>query len=85
MGVEREVADKFGFRGGAAPVRAVRGKAGGWTVHVQLGFDLELRDGRTIRVFRQVRVRAEQIGRKKMSIRFIPPKRRRDAVSGDGA
>jgi len=79
MGVEREVIDKFGYRGGAAPVRATRGKSGSWSVDVQLGFDLELRDGRTIRVFRRVRVRAEQIGRKKMSIRFIP---RRGAVNG---
>jgi hypothetical protein len=38
-----------------------------------MAFDIPLDGGaRHIRVIKTVRVRAEQIGRKKMSLRFIP-------------
>lgn len=76
MGVEREVIEKPGYRGAARPVRAQRSAAGAWSVDFEMAFEIPLEGGaRHIRVIRRIRVRAEQIGRKKMSMRFVPARR----------
>lgn len=84
MGVKREVIEKPRLRGGAVPIRASRSLSGAWSVDVQVYIDVQLQDGRTVRAARQVRVRAEQIGRKKMSIRFIPRRRGRSIEASEG-
>lgn len=65
MTVDREVIERPLHSGRAIPVGAVRQKSGSWTVTLEVDMEILTGDGRRLRVKRQVRTKAEQIGRRK--------------------